>query len=86
MDHLANAAACALMVLIPALDLILFVVGVTTNPWRLNRQNRLTRLASLALAALIVTANLVPWVCSSTPWWSPKRSRPDNFSSQCCKC
>lgn len=45
--------------LIPTLELILLIVVVTTNPWRLNRQTRLTRLASLALAILIVTANLV---------------------------
>src|SRR6195952_1956331 len=45
--------------LIPTLEVVLLIVVVSSNPWRLNRQTRITRIASLALAALIVAANLV---------------------------
>ena len=45
--------------LIPALEVVLLIVVVSSNPWRLNRQTRITLIASLALAAVIVAANLV---------------------------
>ncbi len=45
--------------LIPVLELVLLVVVISGSPWRLNRQTRITRIASLALSALIVAANLV---------------------------
>jgi len=45
--------------LIPALELALLVALIATNPWRMTRQTRWSRAASLVLAALVVTSNLV---------------------------
>ena len=45
--------------LIPALELALLVALIATNPWRMTRQTRWSRRASLALAILVVTSNLV---------------------------
>jgi hypothetical protein len=44
--------------LIPALELALLVALIATNPWRITRQTRWSRRASLALAILVVTSNL----------------------------
>lgn len=45
--------------LIPALELALLVALIATNPWRLTKQTRLSRTASLALAGLVVVTNLM---------------------------
>jgi len=45
--------------LIPGLELVLLVALVATNPLRLTRQSRWSRLVSLALTALVVGTNLV---------------------------
>jgi len=45
--------------LIPGLELVLLVVLIATNPWRMTRQTRWSRIASLVLIALVVTSNLV---------------------------
>ena len=44
--------------LIPALEAALLVALIATNPWRMTRQTRWSREASLALAALVVISNL----------------------------
>ncbi len=44
--------------LIPALELLLLIALIATNPLRLTRQSRWSRLASLALTGLIVGTNL----------------------------
>jgi hypothetical protein len=44
--------------LIPGLELALLVALIATNPWRMTRQTRWSRRASLALAILVVTSNL----------------------------
>ena len=44
--------------LIPALEAALLVALIATNPWRMTRQTRWSREASLALAALVVASNL----------------------------
>jgi hypothetical protein len=45
--------------LIPALEAVLLVAVVVTNPRRLTRETRYSRLASLGLAALVALTNLV---------------------------
>jgi len=45
--------------LIPALELLMLVALIATNPMRLTRQTRWSRVASLVLAALVVASNLV---------------------------
>src|SRR4051812_20780415 len=45
--------------LIPALELVLLISLIATNPLRLTRETRWSRRASLALAGLIVVTNLV---------------------------
>jgi hypothetical protein len=45
--------------LIPGLELALLMVLIATNPWRMTRQTRWSRVASLVLAALVVASNLV---------------------------
>lgn len=45
--------------LIPALELVLLVALVATNPWRLTRETRISRLASVLLAVLIAGGNFV---------------------------
>jgi hypothetical protein len=44
--------------LVPAVEVLLLGALVATNPRRLTRQTRLSRVASLALAAVVVTTNL----------------------------
>src|SRR3954454_8875859 len=44
--------------LVPAVEVALLGALVATNPRRLTRQTRLSRVASLALAAVVVTTNL----------------------------
>ena len=44
--------------LIPGLELALLIALIATNPWRMTRQTRWSRRASLALAILVVTSNL----------------------------
>ena len=44
--------------LIPGLELALLVTLIATNPWRMTRQTRWSRRASVALAILVVTSNL----------------------------
>ncbi len=44
---------------IPALELVLLVALIAANPFRFTRQTKLSRIASLALAALVVLSNLV---------------------------
>ena len=44
--------------LIPVLEAALLVALIATNPWRMTRQTRWSREASLALAALVVVSNL----------------------------
>jgi hypothetical protein len=48
--------------LIPGLELVLLVVLIATNPWRLTRQTRWSRVASLVLAGLVAVSNLVTLV------------------------
>lgn len=48
--------------LIPGLELALLVVLIATNPWRMTRQTRWSRAASLSLAVLVVTSNLITLV------------------------
>ncbi len=48
--------------LIPALELVLLVALIATNPLRMTRQTRWSRVVSLVLAALVVTSNLVTLV------------------------
>ena len=48
--------------LIPALEMALLVALIATNPWRMTRQTRWSRRASLALAILVVTSNLATLV------------------------
>jgi len=48
--------------LIPGLELVLLVVLIATNPWRLTRQTRWSRATSLVLAGLVVLSNLVTLV------------------------
>ena len=43
---------------IPGLELALLVALIATKPWRMTRQTRSSRRASLALAILMVTSNL----------------------------
>ena len=45
--------------LIPALELVLLVALIATNPLRMTRQTRRSRAASLVLTVLVVTSNLV---------------------------
>ena len=45
--------------LIPALELVLLVALIATNPLRMTRQTRWSRAVSLVLTALVVTSNLV---------------------------
>jgi hypothetical protein len=45
--------------LIPALEVALLVVLIATNPWRMTRQTRWSRAASLVLTALVLTTNLL---------------------------
>src|SRR6476646_8332271 len=45
--------------LIPALELVLLVALIATNPLRLTRQTRWSRVVSLVLTALVVMSNLV---------------------------
>ena len=45
--------------LIPAVEVALLVALVATNPWRLTRQTRWSRWASLMLTAVVVVTNLV---------------------------
>lgn len=45
--------------LIPGVEVALLVALVATNPWRLTRQTRWSRWASLTLAAVVVVTNLV---------------------------
>jgi len=45
--------------LIPALELVLLVALIATNPLRMTRQTRWSRVVSVVLAALVVTSNLV---------------------------
>jgi hypothetical protein len=44
--------------LIPALEAVLLVAVVCTNPGRLNRESRLSRYVSLALTAVVLLTNL----------------------------
>ena len=44
--------------LIPALEMALLIALIGTNPWRMTRQTRWSRRASLALAIPVVTSNL----------------------------
>ncbi len=44
--------------LIPSLEIVLLVAVVGTDPWRIDRQSRLSRTASLVLALLIIASNL----------------------------
>jgi hypothetical protein len=44
--------------LVPAIEVVLLGALVATNPRRLTRQTRLSRAASLALAAVVVITNL----------------------------
>ena len=44
--------------LIPALEVALLVALIATNPWRMTRQTRWSREASVTLAALVVISNL----------------------------
>lgn len=48
--------------LIPGLELALLVVLIATNPWRMTRQTRWSRAASLVLAGLVAVSNLVTLV------------------------
>ena len=45
--------------LIPALELVLLVALIVTNPSRMTRQTRWSRAVSLVLTVLVVTSNLV---------------------------
>ncbi len=45
-------------IVIPALELVLLAAILATNPWRLVRQARWSRWASVLLAALVIGANL----------------------------
>lgn len=45
--------------LIPGIELLLLVALTATNPWRLTRQTRWSRSASLALSGLVVVSNVV---------------------------
>ena len=44
---------------IPGLELVLLVALIATNPRRMTRETRWSRLASIALASLVILANLV---------------------------
>jgi hypothetical protein len=48
--------------LIPGLELVLLAVLIATNPWRLTRQTRWSRVASLVLTGLVAVSNLVTLV------------------------
>jgi hypothetical protein len=48
--------------LLPGLELALLVVLIATNPWRMTRQTRWSRAASLVLAGLVAVSNLVTLV------------------------
>lgn len=45
--------------LIPAFETVLLVAVVGTDPWRIDRQSRGSRIASLSLTSLIIVTNLV---------------------------
>lgn len=45
--------------LIPALEVVLLVALVVTNPWHVTKETRLSRLASVTLAVLIAAGNFV---------------------------
>jgi len=45
--------------LIPAVEVALLFALIATNPWRLTRQTRWSRWASLGLTALVVVTNLI---------------------------
>jgi uncharacterized membrane protein len=44
---------------VPAIEIVLLVALVVTNPRRLTRQTRISRIASLTLAGVVVVTNLV---------------------------
>ncbi|MCH8627541.1 hypothetical protein MM440_07020 [Arsenicicoccus piscis] len=46
-------------VVIPVIEVALLVALVATNPWRMARQSRWSRIAALALAVLVIVSNLV---------------------------
>lgn len=45
--------------LIPGIEILLLVALLVTNPMRMNRQSRWSRLASITLAGLVIVTNLV---------------------------
>ncbi len=59
---LPSPEVCALLIgprlVIPLLELALLVALTATNPWRMLRQTRWSRWASVTLAALVIVANL----------------------------
>jgi hypothetical protein len=55
---LPGALLFAPRLLMPVLELILLIALIATNPFRLTKQTKISRIASVALAGLIVTANL----------------------------
>jgi hypothetical protein len=56
---LPNSLLLGPRLLIPALELVLLVVLVMTNPIRLTRETRTSRFASLGLTGLIILTNLI---------------------------
>ncbi|MDQ3158032.1 MAG: hypothetical protein M3Q98_15165 [Actinomycetota bacterium] len=44
---------------IPALELVLLIALIATNPRRMTRETRWSRLASIALASLVIVTNMV---------------------------
>jgi hypothetical protein len=62
---------------IPAIELVLLVALVVTNPRRMLRQTRLSRAVAAALAALVIAANLVALVLLVTDLTSSEPSGAD---------
>jgi len=68
--------------LIPGLELVLLAVLIATNPWRLTRQTRWSRAASLVLAGLVAVSNLVTYLhrTDTATWPFRQTSDPDRRS------
>jgi uncharacterized membrane protein len=62
--------------LVPAVEVVLLVALVITNPRRLTRQTRLSRSASLALASVVVVTNLVALGILLAELPSPQAGQP----------
>lgn len=56
---------------IPGIEVLLLIALVATNPWRMTKQSRWSRIASVTLAAIVIATNLAALVLLVAQLGSP---------------